>query len=52
MPYQIIIPQSVAKAIEKIPQNFYKQIYTALQQLQREPRPDGCKKLKGYENEY
>lgn len=47
MPYQITIKKSAIKALEKINEPFYTHIKEAIYQLADNPRPQGCKKLKG-----
>jgi mRNA interferase RelE/StbE len=48
--YSIRFSESVHKDIKKIPQNDVKKILEHIDSLAIEPRPYGCKKLKGQEN--
>jgi mRNA interferase RelE/StbE len=48
--YNIRFSESVHKDIKKIPQNDVKKILEHIDSLAIEPRPYGCKKLKGQEN--
>lgn len=49
MPYQLTIKPSAVKALEKINEPYYSAIRTAIYNLADNPRPKGCKKLKGRE---
>jgi mRNA interferase RelE/StbE len=49
MPYQIIIEKPARKEIQKINQADRVSIIQSIQELADEPRPNGCKKLKGRE---
>ena len=42
----------VLKILRKLPKNLLKQIQAKIDNLAKEPRPDGCKKLAGHENLY
>lgn len=45
--YNIQIGRKAQKKLAKIPSPYYSNIKTAILHLANEPRPDGCKKLKG-----
>jgi mRNA interferase RelE/StbE len=47
--YKIIIKRSAAKEIEKAPKSFRKRIVSRIQELSKDPRPSGVKKLSGEE---
>jgi len=47
--YKIVIKRSAAKEIEKIPKAFRRKIVSRIQELSKEPRPSGVKKLSGEE---
>ena len=47
MAYTIIIPNSVKKDLDRVPDSVFKKVLTVLHQLEINPRPSGCKKLKG-----
>jgi mRNA interferase RelE/StbE len=47
MNYQVLISEQVEKEIKKIPKPFYQKIREAILALGADPRPHGCKKLKG-----
>jgi len=49
MSYKLIIKPKVIKALEKINEPDYGSIKTAILGLADNPRPHGCKKLKGRE---
>ena len=45
--YAISVKRSAAKALARVPKRWRERIVTAVHTLKEEPRPDGCKKLKG-----
>lgn len=45
--YQIVISNSAEKDMEKLPTTVLRKVGTAIDNLASEPRPSGCKKLKG-----
>jgi mRNA interferase RelE/StbE len=47
--YEVIIEQSVAKQLEKLPAHDYHKIKTGVEELGVNPRPHGYLKLKGRE---
>jgi len=47
--YKIVIKRSAAKEIEKIRKAFRRKIVSRIQELSKEPRPSGVKKLSGEE---
>ena len=47
MSYQVLLPGTVQKQIKKLSADIAKRIETALQKLEKDPRPPGAKKLKG-----
>ena len=49
MPYQIIIERTARKDIQKINQPDQVRVIQSIELLADEPRPEGCKKLKGRE---
>lgn len=52
MAYRIEFKQSVEKDLAKIPKALALKILDHIAALSEEPRPGGCKKLKGSENTY
>ena len=52
MSYQVIVPKPVQKQLDSLPDSVYDTIIKRLIALKEDPRPRGCVKLKGYENEY
>ncbi len=52
MNYQIIIEKKVETFIKKQSKTIAKRISVAISGLAENQRPPGCKKLKGYGNEY
>ena len=49
MRYQVIIPKSVRKKLDRFPAGLTERILEALAGLETNPRPPGCKKLKDRE---
>ena len=47
--YKIVIKRSAAKEIERIPKSFRIKIVSRIQELSKDPRPSGVKKLSGEE---
>lgn len=52
MKYRVIFKKSAEKELFKLPVSIITQIDEIIQQLKVEPRPFGCKKLKGFSNYY
>jgi len=52
MIYQVIIPQPVQKQLINFPKEIQTRLILATQLLAEHPRPNGVKKLKGYEGIY
>ncbi|MBA4117090.1 MAG: type II toxin-antitoxin system RelE/ParE family toxin [Rubrobacter sp.] len=50
MSYRLSIPRSVNKRMEKLPTDIYDRVDGAILALADEPRPPGCKKLRGQED--
>jgi mRNA interferase RelE/StbE len=47
MSYQVILPKSAQKELDRLPNQIEARILTALTGLETQPRPVGCKKLRG-----
>ena len=47
MAHKIMLKKAAIKALEKINEPYYSNIKTAIYSLANNPRPSGCKKLKG-----
>ncbi len=52
MRYTIIYKQSASKELLQLPANIAHRAKAAINSLSENPRPHGCKKLKGSDNEY
>ncbi len=52
MSYRIIIPKAVQKQLNNLPQKIRSRLLAEIRLLGDNPRPNGVKKLKGYENTY
>ena len=50
--YKVIIQKSAVKIIRKLPKDLVTRISRAIDELAKEPRSMGCKKLSGYPNLY
>ena len=47
MSYQVILPKSVQKDLDRRPDEIAERILDVLAELKTQPRPSGCKKLRG-----
>ncbi|MBC8173868.1 MAG: type II toxin-antitoxin system RelE/ParE family toxin [Chitinophagales bacterium] len=47
MSYKILFKRSAKKELEDLPASHGKKVYEAIVNLKFDPRPHGCKKLKG-----
>jgi mRNA interferase RelE/StbE len=47
MSYQVILPKSPQKELDRLPDEITARILDALEELKKQPRPPGCKKLRG-----
>jgi len=45
--YQVLIGKQAQKQLEKIPEPDYSRVKNSINDLENNPRPKGCKKLKG-----
>ncbi|MFB2879681.1 type II toxin-antitoxin system RelE family toxin [Floridanema aerugineum] len=52
MSYAVLIPKTVQKQLDNLPEDVNSRIVEKILSLAEEPRPPGVKKLKGFENEY
>ncbi|MBE9140556.1 type II toxin-antitoxin system RelE/ParE family toxin [Nodosilinea sp. LEGE 07088] len=52
MSYSIVVPKSVQKQLDRLPEQVYQRILKKIRLLAEEPRPAGSIKLKGVEAEY
>lgn len=50
--YTVIVERQVEKALRRLPKDILARVDRLLLSLADEPRPAGCKKLRGYENLY
>jgi len=50
--YKILVPSSVEKQLLKLPKRMLLRVRDAIRALANEPRPEGCKKLKGSRADY
>jgi hypothetical protein len=48
MSYQVILPKSAQKELDRLPNQIEARILTALTGLETQPRPVGCKKKKNF----
>jgi len=47
MSYQVVVPKSAQKQLDRLPDEIVGRIMDALAGLRDQPRPPGCKKLRG-----
>ncbi|MBD1876845.1 type II toxin-antitoxin system RelE/ParE family toxin [Nodosilinea sp. FACHB-131] len=52
MSYEILIQPAAQRQLKKLPLAVQKDLVVLLERLAQEPRPLGCKKLKGRQNQY
>ena len=52
MSYRVIIPKAVQKQLNNLSQKIRSRLLAEIKLLENNPRPNGVKKLKGYENTY
>lgn len=50
--YRVVLPRPVEKQLDRLPSNIRSRITRQIAGLKYDPRPRGCIKLKGKENEY
>jgi len=50
MLYEVKIRSNAVKKIESLPKSYISKIYNKIFSLSENPRPQGCKKLKGFTN--
>lgn len=50
--YTVIVERQLEKALRRLPKDVLTRVDRLLLSLADEPRPAGCKKLRGYENLY
>jgi mRNA interferase RelE/StbE len=48
--YAVVLTQTAEKELQKLPSRIIEKIIAVLKSLEENPRPAGCKKLKGYKN--
>jgi len=48
--YRVVLSKSAEKELSKLPPRAVEKIVPALQSLANNPRPTGCKKLKGFDD--
>lgn len=52
MSYKVIVPKAVQRQLDGLPSDVRDRIVKRLLALKENPRPRGCVKLKGHQNEY
>lgn len=48
--YEVVLSKTVVKSMSKLPTSIVNKIILVLESLATNPRPVGCKKLKGFDN--
>ena len=51
-PWEILLHRRVERVLQRLPRDLLQRIDRAILDLASDPRPPGCKKLKGYANLY
>lgn len=52
MSYQVVIKPAAQRQLKKLTLAIQKELIALIESLSQEPRPSGCKKLKGRQNQY
>ena len=52
MEYEVILEAAARRQIKKLPKSVQATLLARITDLGTDPRPSGCKKLKGKQNEY
>jgi mRNA interferase RelE/StbE len=52
MKYQVVLKPAAQRKLRKLPYAVQKDLINLLERLSEDPRPRGCKKLKGRQNLY
>lgn len=52
MSYQVVIKPAAQRQLRKLTLATQKELIALIESLSEEPRPSGCKKLKGRQNQY
>ncbi len=52
MPYQVDIAPAAQREFKRLPPEVVRKVDAAMLELERNPRPHGCTKLEGSEDEY
>lgn len=50
--YLIVVARSAQKDLDSLPTEISSRLYPRIEALANEPRPDGCRKLKGEKNSW
>jgi mRNA interferase RelE/StbE len=50
--YAVEVKPSARKELEDLPDNLLARVVRKLESLRHDPRPPGCKKLKGYKDQW
>jgi mRNA interferase RelE/StbE len=48
--YEVVLTQTAEKELQRLPYRVIEKVIAVLKSLEENPRPAGCKKLKGYKN--
>lgn len=52
MSYAVLIKPAAQRQLKKLPRAVQVDLITLIERLAQDPRPPGCKKLKGRQNQY
>jgi mRNA interferase RelE/StbE len=48
--YTVVVSQTAEKELQRLPARTIEKVITVLKSFEDNPRPSGCKKLKGYKS--
>ena len=51
-PWRVVVLREPQKVLERLPRNLRERLAAAIDGLSEDPRPPGCKRLKGYDGLY
>ena len=52
MSYEVLIKPAAQRQLKKLPRTVQADLIALIEQLAQDPRPPGCKKLKGRQSQY
>lgn len=52
MSYEVLLKPAAQRQLKKLPRNVQGELIAFIERLSQDPRPPGCKKLKGRQSQY